>query len=161
MSQSSEGAPIIPEDLKVDYQCCGEPYVVPASIEWAIERDKNMQKFARKLIERIGRVEADLAAKSALVAYLEAELDKGDSWAWIRSKFERSGERFRWYRPRTDSLVGTRYEVMGWLHCLFADASPKVYIDIALEHQKQADDAHDEIARLKVEIAELQKARVR
>lgn len=72
---------------------------------------------------------------------LNKELDAGDSWAWIRTKFEKCRTQFKWYTPRTDSLVGTRYEVMGWLHVLFAHADPKVYIDITLEHQKKADDA--------------------
>ena len=74
-------------------------------------------------------------------ARLEKELDSGDSWAWIRAKFEKAKDKFRWYKPRRDSLIGTRYEVMGWLHCLFSEADPKVFIDITLEHQKRTDEA--------------------
>ena len=84
---------------------------------------------------------------------LSAELDKGDSWAWIRSKFEKCRTQFKWYTPRTDSLIGTRYEVMGWLHVLFAHADPKVYIDITMEHQKRTDEAEDELNRIKFEHA--------
>jgi hypothetical protein len=77
-------------------------------------------------------------------AKLNKDLDAGDSWAWIRSKFEKSSGKFRWYKPRTDELAGTRYEVMGWLHCLFADADSKVFIDITLEHQKRTETAEAE-----------------
>jgi hypothetical protein len=83
---------------------------------------------------------------------LNAELDKGDSWAWIRDKFKKCRTQFKWYTPREDSLVGTRYEVMGWLHVLFAHADPKVYMDIAIEHQKKTDDAEAESHRRGVEI---------
>jgi len=51
----------IPSDLKVDYATLCEPYVEPATLAWAIERDKNMQRFAKGLVERI----ADLAAEVA------------------------------------------------------------------------------------------------
>jgi hypothetical protein len=47
----------ISEDLLVDYSTLCEEYLTPASLEWAIERDKNMQHFAKKLIERIGCIE--------------------------------------------------------------------------------------------------------
>ena len=77
-------------------------------------------------------------------AQLQKELDAGDSWAWIRAKFESGKDKFRWYKPRTDELIGTRYEVMGWLHCLFADADPTVFIDITTEHQKRTDQAEAE-----------------
>jgi hypothetical protein len=80
--------------------------------------------------------------------HLNEELNQGDSWAWIRQKFEKCRTQFKWYTPRTDSLAGTRYEIMGWLHVLFAHADPKVYIDIAIEHQKKADEAEAKAAQL-------------
>jgi len=86
--------------------------------------------------------DAELETLRARVERLEAELDKGDSWTWIRAKFEKCRTQFAWYTPRKDSLVGTRYEVMGWLHVLFAHADPKVYIDITMEHQEMADQAN-------------------
>jgi hypothetical protein len=89
-------------------------------------------------------------------ARINKELDAGDSWAWIRAKFERSGDKYRWYKPRTDELVGTRYEVMGWLHCLFADTDPTVFIDITLEHQKRTDEAEAENDALKAQVKRLE-----
>ena len=59
----------IPEDLRVDWQTLQPPYVEPATLQWAIERDKNMQKFALKLIERIG-----VCARA--VALLKAENER-------------------------------------------------------------------------------------
>ena len=100
----------------------------------------------RTLIVRVAEAEA-------WASRLSAELDKGDSWAWIRSKMEKCRTQFKWYTPRTDSLIGTRYEVMGWLHVLFAHADPKVYIDITIEQQKKADDAEEELKRIKFEHA--------
>jgi hypothetical protein len=85
----------------------------------------------------------------------EGVMATGDSWAWIRAKFERSGDKYRWYKPRTDELVGTRYEVMGWLHCLFADTDPTVFIDITLEHQKRTDEAEAENDALKAQVERL------
>jgi hypothetical protein len=87
----------------------------------------------------------------ARVRELNAELDAGDSWAWIREKFKRSKDKFRWYTPRSDDLKDTRYEVMGWLHCLFSDADPKVFIDITLEHQKRTDEAEARVRELEAE----------
>ena len=95
----------------------------------------------RELIWRVAKSES-------WAERLSAELDKGDSWAWIRSKFEKCRTQFKWYTPRTDSLVGTRYEVMGWLHVLFAHADPKVYMDITMEQQKKADDAEAKLAQI-------------
>jgi hypothetical protein len=89
----------------------------------------------------------------------EGVMATGDSWAWIRAKFERSGDKYRWYKPRTDELVGTRYEVMGWLHCLFADTDPTVFIDITLEHQKRTDEAEAENDALKAQIERLEDSR--
>ena len=95
----------------------------------------------RTLIVRVAEAES-------WASRLSAELDKGDSWAWIRSKMEKCRTQFKWYTPRTDSLIGTRYEVMGWLHVLFAHADPKVYIDITMEQQKKADDAEAKLAQI-------------
>lgn len=120
----------IPEDLNTVYdvfRAGKQDTCIPAA-----------RKFVVGLIERIAKLEKRNA-------HLEKELDAGDSWAWIRAKFERGKDKFRWYKPRTDSLLGTRYEVMGWLHCLFADADPKVFIDITLEHQKRTDEAEAEL----------------
>lgn len=94
-------------------------------------------------------IEAKIDKLEERNAQLEKELDAGDSWAWIRAKFEKSKDKFRWYKPRADGLIGTRYEVMGWLHCLFADADPTVFIDITLEHQKRTDEAEAENKRLR------------
>jgi hypothetical protein len=87
------------------------------------------------------------------VEELNQELDRGDSWTWIRQKFEKCRTQFKWYTPRTDGLVNTRYEVMGWLHVLFAHADPKVYIDIAIEHR--TDEAEALVAALRIKIARL------
>ena len=104
--------------------------------------------------ERAARKERELQLKKALEwnASLNVELERGDSWHWIRSKFMSHRPVFTWYKPRTDVLVGTRYEVMGWLHLLFAHADPQIYIDITLEHQKKADDALAELTAAREEI---------
>jgi hypothetical protein len=52
----------IPADLKVDWDTLNEPYVTPVTLKWAIEREQNMQSFARKLIERIGCADSALRA---------------------------------------------------------------------------------------------------
>jgi|ERR1700677_594825 len=101
----------------------------------------------RSLIMRIAKAESR-ADK------LSAELDKGDSWAWIRSKFEKAGRNYRWFKPREwthrESLVGTRYEVMGWLHCLFGEAdTARTAWEICIEQQKRAEDAEKEIEQWK------------
>ena len=93
-----------------------------------------------------------LGALEETNARIEKELNAGDSWAWIRAKFEKSKDKFRWFTPRTDELIGTRYEVMGWLHCLFADADPTVFIDITLEHQKRTDEAEAKLRALRVDL---------
>jgi hypothetical protein len=91
-----------------------------------------------------------LAKAEARRDELDAELDKGDSWAWIRRKFEKAGRNYRWFKPREwadgrNSLVGTRYEVMGWLHCIFGEADvARTYLEICLEQQERADDAEAE-----------------
>lgn len=130
-----------------------------------IQAQGSAEARRQNLIEQLGRGEcpesvrqaiedmlAEIAVQKRKIDRLESELNAGDSWAWIRGKFEKSKDKFRWYTPRTDGLVSTRYEVMGWLHCLFADADPTVFIDIALEHQKKADDAEQEIAALKAKV---------
>ena len=106
------------------------------------------------LVAQPGKLAAEVKRLQERIEHLDAELNKGDSWAWIRSKFEKSRAKFRWYKPRTDNLSGTRYEVMGWLHCLFADAAPTVFIDITLEHQKRTDEAEAAVAALTRELAE-------
>jgi hypothetical protein len=95
-----------------------------------------------------------LATLEERKAELEKQLDAGDSWAWIRAKFENAGRNYRWFKPREwanrDSLVGTRYEVMGWLHCIFGEAdSARTYLEICLEQQKRADEAEAERDALK------------
>ncbi len=112
-----------------------------AATDESITSDEQILAQPGKMKERIAKLEERNAQ-------LEKELDAGDSWAWIRAKFERSKDKFRWYHPRTDELIGTRYEVMGWLHCLFADADPTVFIDITLEHQKRTDEAEAELREL-------------
>lgn len=82
-------------------------------------------------------------------ARLNNELDTGDSWQWIRRKFDACGAHLKWFKPRADGLRDTRYELMGWLHVLFAEAHPHVYIDITLEHQKRTDEAEAESRRLR------------
>ncbi len=109
------------------------------------------------LIERISRAEQRVRKLEEIKARLEKELDTGDSWQWIRGKFEAASEKYRWYHPRTDGLAGTRYEVMGWLHCLFSDADPKVFIDIALEHQKRTDEAEAQKRELEQRVKELER----
>lgn len=99
--------------------------------------------------------ELQLAKKIERIDDIEAELNKGDSWAWIRQKFERAGRNYRWFKPREakDSLVGTRYEVMGWLHCLFGEAdTARTAWEICLEQQKKADEAEAQAARLVTQI---------
>lgn len=91
---------------------------------------------------------------------LSAELDRGDSWEWIRNKFEKCGKHLTWWTPRNDGLKHTRYEVMGWLHVLFAEAHPHVYIDICMEQQKRAEAAEAEILKLQKEIERLRKPRI-
>jgi hypothetical protein len=107
----------------------------------------------RHVCEGIAKIAAQAGGNDARI---NKELDAGDSWAWIRAKFERSGDKYRWYKPRTDELVGTRYEVMGWLHCLFADTDPTVFIDITLEHQKRTDEAEAENDALKAQVKRLE-----
>lgn len=103
------------------------------------------------LRDEIGRIEY----RRRWTQHLSDELEKGDSWAWIREKFEECRTQFKWHKPRQDSLAGTRYEVMGWLHVLFAHADPQVYIDIAMEHQKKADDAIKRAEAAEAEVAAL------
>ena len=132
--------PVIPEDLRELYGDC-------------VADDSRASRtttsgFMAELIRR-------LAKSKEWANRLSEELDKGDSWAWIREKFEKCRTQFRWYTPREDSLAGTRYEVMGWLHVLFAHADPEVYINITIEHQKKADDAEQRAARAESAVAEL------
>ncbi len=117
---------------------------------WDEDKDSKVGKLLAALAgglsyrADIDQLRADIykiEARQRWADSLSKELDKGDSWAWIREKFERCRTQFKWYTPREDNLKGTRYEVMGWLHVLFAHADPKVYIDITVEHQKKADDA--------------------
>lgn len=99
----------------------------------------------------------DIDALRAENERLNKELDAGDSWAWIRRKFEQAGRNYRWFKPRdrnTDPLVGTRYEVMGWLHCIFGEAdSSRMYLEICLEQQKRADDAEEKVRQLEALLA--------
>lgn len=99
--------------------------------------------------------ESQLAKQIERNDRLDAELDRGDSWVWIREKFERCRTQFAWYKPRTDRLVGTRYEVMGWLHVLFSHADPKVYIDITMEHQERCHRAEERAEKAETELAAL------
>jgi hypothetical protein len=88
--------------------------------------------------------------------HLSAELNEGDSWAWIRAKFENASPELRYVRPRRDNLSGTRYEVMGWLHCLFGDAQYKnLSIQICVEQQKKADDAEKRAEAAEAHVAAL------
>lgn len=48
----------IVERYKVDHSTLSEPYVAPTTLKWAIEREQNMQKFAKKLIEELSTAEA-------------------------------------------------------------------------------------------------------
>lgn len=103
------------------------------------------------LRDQIGKIEHD----RRWARHLSDELDKGDSWAWIRCKFEKCRTQFKWHTPRQDSLKGTRYEVMGWLHVLFAHADPQIYIDITMEHQKRCDEAETRAEKAEAEVARL------
>ena len=119
---------------------------IPSDLQQMFEDSKLDTKMfvgsdIRTLIMRVAQSE-QWASK------LSAELDKGDSWAWIRGKFEKCRTQFKWHTPRADSLAGTRYEVMGWLHVLFAHADPQVYIDITIEHQKRTDEAEAKLAQI-------------
>jgi hypothetical protein len=85
---------------------------------------------------------------------LSAELDLGDSWAWIRNKFMNCGQEFRYVKPRDGRFEGTRYEVMGWLHCIFGDANYKnLAVKICIEQQEKADIAVKRANELEVKIA--------
>jgi hypothetical protein len=119
---------------------------IPSDLQQMFEDSKLDTKMfvgsdIRTLIMRVAQSE-QWASK------LSAELDKGDSWAWIRGKFEKCRTQFKWHTPRADSFAGTRYEVMGWLHVLFAHADPQVYIDITIEHQKRTDEAEAKLAQI-------------
>lgn len=50
--------PPIPEDLRLDYETLCAPYLAPATLEWAIEREKAGQQFSKSLIERIAKLTA-------------------------------------------------------------------------------------------------------
>lgn len=71
MSNGDTHEMAIPDDLKADYRTLAEPYVEPATLQWAIERDKNMQKFAHKLIERIAQLTQELNALKERYAFYE------------------------------------------------------------------------------------------
>lgn len=56
-TQSGQAELRIPDDLKLDWETLNAPYLKPVTLEWAIERDMSMRQFAKKLIERIARLE--------------------------------------------------------------------------------------------------------
>ncbi len=57
----------ISERWQLDYRTLEGPYVTPANLEWAITRDKNMQRIARQLIEELSAAEARAEKAEALL----------------------------------------------------------------------------------------------
>lgn len=84
------------------------------------------------------------------------EAGSKNGWAWIRNKIAVACPEFV-KEPRTDSLRGTKYEVMGWMHqvCHYAVAAYRTYLDIGIEQQRRADDVEDERDALKTVLTEL------
>lgn len=66
--------PNVPQDLKVDWDTLNVPYVSPSTLEWAIERDKNMQRFAKQLIERVGAAEQRATIAEAKLARVQENI---------------------------------------------------------------------------------------
>ncbi len=118
--------------------------------------------FACHFGERQSELHAEqLALKDkafeVLLAYhrkLEAELQGSDIdfVRWVREKISKCCP---WVcrAPRTDELVATKYEIMGWMHVLCAELSAGrgCYTDIAIEHQTKADDANERADRVEAE----------
>ncbi|HEX7313326.1 MAG TPA: hypothetical protein VF297_05370 [Pyrinomonadaceae bacterium] len=65
-----------------------------------------------------------------------------DGWEWVRAKLEKCCPELT-VKPRTDSLTGTPWEVMGWMHvlCQYAQAANRCYLHIAVEQEKRAVEA--------------------
>jgi hypothetical protein len=81
---------------------------------------------------------------------IEKRTNDNGGWTWIRQKLESVCPEFR-NKPRTDSLVGTKWELMGWMHivCHHAVAGYRTYLDIAVEQQKRAEEAEAELEFIK------------
>lgn len=65
-----------------------------------------------------------------------------DGWEWVRAKLEKCCPELT-RKARTESIRGTPWEVMGWMHilCSYAQAANRTYVHIAVEQEKRAVEA--------------------
>ena len=95
------------------------------------------------------------------IAELERQLkisqECRDGWQWVKDKLIACVPELT-LPQRDDSLAGTKYEVMGWMHvlCGYAQSANHTYLSIAVEQQKRAEEAEVEIHRLTARLAEVE-----
>lgn len=65
-----------------------------------------------------------------------------DGWDWVRAKLKKCCPELT-LKARTESIQGTPWEVMGWMHilCSYAQAANRTYVHIAVEQEKRAVEA--------------------
>jgi hypothetical protein len=110
-----------------------------------------------KASEELTRLEAEVGR---LTGELQQERESGDGWRWIREKFNACVPELT-LPQREDSLAGTKYEVMGWMHvlCSYAQSANHCYLSIAVEQQKRAEEAEAANLALTARLAEVEAER--
>jgi hypothetical protein len=77
-----------------------------------------------------------------------------EGWAWLRRKLT-SAFPEGIFKARTDNHTGTKYELMGWMHVLcYRAQAEKLYVSIAVEQQKLAEEAEARLQRARSLIAD-------
>lgn len=108
------------------------------------ERDE-VVRLLEQIYAGMPNLPGESSSESLLLWVREWAIEKmgggeDEGWAWLRRKII-SAFPDGLTKPRTDDLIATKYEVMGWMHIIcYRALGEKLFIQIAQEQEKRADE---------------------